>query len=104
MGSFLDRKEYDPQKVGIRTDKFPNAFKFDTGIKGNSNLGHEFDDGLCGNGVIGFQIEDKSGYCRQFTERERMALLEYIKVHVDGPRMDPGTAAHCINATWPETP
>jgi mono/diheme cytochrome c family protein len=101
---YLGRKEYDPVNLGLRTEKFKGAFKYDTRITGNSNFGHEFDDGLCGNGVIGYQREDKPGYCRQFTERERRALLEYLKIHSDEPRIDPGTLAHCEYVKWPEAP
>lgn len=99
---YLGRREYDPGHLGLVASKFPNAFEFDTSIRGNSNLGHEFDDGLCGNGIIGYERKDRPGYCRQFTERERMAILEYLKKHTDEPRMDPGSAAHCSNATWPD--
>ena len=99
---YLGRKEYDPGHMGLVTQPFPAAFRYDTRITGNSNRGHAFDDGLCGNGVIGFQREDKPGYCRRFTEHERLALLEYLKVLSDEPRMDPGTDAHCEYITWPE--
>ena len=101
---YLGRKEYDPKHLGLVVSKFPNAFEYDTSIKGNSNLGHEFDDGLCGNGIIGYEIRERPGYCRQFTERERMALIEHLKKHSDEPRMDPGSAAHCINTDWPGKP
>ncbi len=99
---YLGRKEYDPGHMGLVTQPFPAAFRYDTRITGNSNRGHAFDDGLCGNGVIGLQREDKPGYCRRFTEHERLALLEYLKVLSDEPRMDPGTEAHCEYITWPE--
>jgi len=99
---YLGRKEYDPKNLGLRTEKFKGAFRYDTHMVGNSNYGHEFNDGLCGNGVIGYQREDKPGYCRQFTERERRALLEYIKVHSDAPRINPETLAHCEYVRWPE--
>lgn len=100
---YVGRKEYDPASLGLVTTKFPNAFKYDTSITGNSNLGHEFDDGLCGDGVIGYEADpvNNPGFCRQFTEEERRAILEYMKVHSDAPRMDPGSAAHCSRATWP---
>jgi len=97
---YLGRKEYDPVHLGLDTQPFPAAFRYDTRITGNSNRGHAFDDGLCGNGVIGFQREDKPGYCRRFTEHERLALLEYLKVLSDEPRIDPETAAHCEHITW----
>jgi hypothetical protein len=50
--------------------------------------------------VIGFQRVDKPGYCRRFTEHERLALLEYLKVLSDEPRIDPKTEAHCEHITW----
>ncbi len=99
---YLGRKEFNPATLGLRVEKYKNAFKFDTTKTGNSNLGHEFDDGLCGSGVIGFQIPERPGFCRQFTERERMALLEYLKIHDDGKRPNPRTAPHCSNSKWPE--
>lgn len=101
---YLGRKEYDPDALGIVVNEFKGAFEFDTSITGNSNLGHEFDDGLCGDGVIGYAVEDRPGYCRQFTERERMAILEYMKVHSDGERPNSGSLPHCKNMTWPEKP
>jgi mono/diheme cytochrome c family protein len=99
---YLGRKEYDPAHLGLVTQPFPGAFRYDTRITGNSNRGHAFDDGLCGNGVIGLQREDRPGYCRRLTEHERLALLEYLKVLSDEPRIDPGTEAHCEFITWPE--
>ena len=99
---YLGRKEYDPQTLGIKVDKFKGAFEFDTTVKGNSNLGHEFNDGLCGDGVIGYEVEGRPGYCRQFTEQERLAILEYLKIHSDGARPNPESAPHCSLMTWPE--
>lgn len=99
---YLGRKEYDPENLGLRTENFKGAFRYDTNIIGNSNMGHEFDDGLCGNGVIGYQVKGRDGFCRRFTEREKRALLEYLKVHSDDPRLSPGTLAHCERVTWPE--
>jgi len=97
---YLGRKEFDPATLGIEVSPFPGAFRFDTRVTGNSNLGHEFDDGLCGDGVIGYAVPGQRGYCRQFTERERMAIIEYLKIHSDGPRPDPGSRAHCANVDW----
>ena len=99
---YLGRKEYDPKTLGLKVGKYKGAFKLDTSEIGNSNLGHEFNDGLCGDGVIGYEVKDRPGYCRQFTERERMAVLEYLKVHTDGIRPNPESAPHCINMNWPE--
>ncbi len=99
---YLGRKEYDPVALGLDVSKFKGAFEFDTSETGNSNLGHEFNDGLCGDGVIGYAIPDKPGYCRQFTERERMAIIEYLKVHEDGRRPNPESSPHCAEVVWPE--
>lgn len=101
---YLGRKEFNPQTLGLVVDEYQHAFKFDTSITGNSNYGHEFNDGLCGDGVVGYQIKERPGYCRQFSERERMALLEYLKVHSDGVRPSPESRPHCENMTWPEQP
>jgi hypothetical protein len=103
---YLGRKEYDPVHLGLVTQPFPAAFKYDTRVIGNSNRGHAFDDGLCGNGVIGMKLKDEAGqetgHCRRLTEHERLAILEYLKVLSDEPRMNPDTQAHCEYITWPE--
>lgn len=98
---YVGRKEFDPNTLGLKVGKHKGAFKFDTSIKGNSNLGHEFNDGLCGDGVIGYEIKQRPGYCRQFTERERLAILEYLKIHTDGRRPDPGSKPQCSQVAWP---
>jgi len=99
---YLGKKEFDPVTLGLDVSKFKGAFKFSTSITGNSNLGHEFNDGLCGDGVIGYEIKERPGYCRQFTERERMAIIEYLKVHSDGERPSPESSPHCADIGWPE--
>jgi len=98
---YLGRKEYNPRTLGIEVEKFKGAFEFKTTETGNSNFGHEFNDGLCGDGVIGYAVKERPGYCRQFKERERMAILEYLKVHSDGKRPNPESYPHCKRATWP---
>lgn len=50
-------REFDPEKVGFRSDVGP--FAFDATLPGNSNAGHE--------------------YSRPLTEDERQALIEYLK-------------------------
>jgi hypothetical protein len=65
---WLGGREYDPDKVGYRTDPIRNGFLFDTRIPGNSNHGHEFSN-TPGPGVIGPLL----------TDRERKALIEYLK-------------------------
>jgi len=98
---YLGRKEFIPETLGLKVDKFKGAFKFDTAITGNSNLGHEFNDGLCGDGVIGYELPDRPGYCRQFTHRERQAVVEYLKIHKDGERPEPESVPHCRDVQWP---
>jgi len=51
--------EYDPEKVGYATYTGPNAFEFNTEVKGNSNKGH----------TRGTSLSDE----------ERWALVEYLK-------------------------
>ncbi|MEX6504663.1 di-heme-cytochrome C peroxidase [Pseudomonas zhanjiangensis] len=62
--------EFDPNKVGFSSTKFPGGFLYDTSITGNSNRGHEFRDGCRQGGVIG----------RALQPEERLALIEYLKV------------------------
>ena len=66
VGSF----EFDPVRVGYRSDKFPGGFLLDTRVTGNGNGGHEFRDGCRQEGVIG----------RALSPDERLALIEYLKV------------------------
>jgi len=68
-GTFtLGNREYDPQRLGYRTDKIDGGFELDTTKPGNSNRGHEFSD-TPGPGVIGpaLSVDD------------RAALVEYLK-------------------------
>jgi hypothetical protein len=65
---FLGSREFDPTKVGYRTDAGPeNTFRFDvtdaTGqvVEGNSNLGHDY-----GNATL--------------SDHQRWAIVEYLKV------------------------
>ncbi|PIA69826.1 di-heme-cytochrome C peroxidase [Pseudomonas sediminis] len=62
--------EFDPERVGYRSDKFPGGFLLDTRVTGNGNGGHEFRDGCRQEGVIG----------RALSPDERLALIEYLKV------------------------
>ncbi len=66
--------EFDPARVGYRTEAFAGGFLYDTRITGNHNSGHEFRDGPRGRGVIG----------RMLQPEERWALIEYLKV-LGGP-------------------
>ena len=65
---YLGNREYDPVKVGYRTEPFKGGFKFDTTKAGNSNRGHEFSNDKRP-GVIGPEL----------TDDERKALIEYLK-------------------------
>ncbi|MDH1866308.1 cytochrome c [Pseudomonas chengduensis] len=62
--------EFDPVRVGYRSDKFPGGFLLDSRVTGNGNGGHEFRDGCRQEGVIG----------RALSPDERLALIEYLKV------------------------
>ena len=62
--------DFDPVRVGYRSDKFPGGFLLDTRVTGNGNGGHEFRDGCRQEGVIG----------RALSPDERLALIEYLKV------------------------
>ncbi len=75
---WVGSREYDPNHVGIRTERFDGGFLLDTSITGNSNRGHEFRAGCRGNGVIGRALEP----------HERWALVEYLKVLGD-PGFEP---------------
>ncbi len=65
---YLGNREYDPVKLGYKTDTLTNGFEFDTSIRGNSNKGHEFSD-TKGPGVIGTAL----------SADDRKALIEYLK-------------------------
>jgi processive rubber oxygenase RoxA-like protein len=66
---YLGNREYDPVKVGYRSDELAGAFAFDTTKRGNYNTGHEFNDGPKKEGVIG----------RRLSPEERQALIEFLK-------------------------
>jgi hypothetical protein len=65
---YSGNREFDPVKVGLKTDSAPGLTRFDTSIPGNLNIGHEFSDAP-GSGVIGRLIEPD----------ERKAIVEYLK-------------------------
>ena len=58
----VGRREFDPVRVGFRTEEVPGVFMFDTGKPGNSNAGHE--------GAL---------YGTKLSPEDRAALLEYLK-------------------------
>jgi hypothetical protein len=65
---YSGNREFDPVKVGLKTDTAPGLTRFDSSIPGNLNAGHEFSD-VSGSGVIGRLIQPN----------ERMAIVEYLK-------------------------
>lgn len=62
-------REYDPTRMGYRTECSDGTFRLDTSIPGNLNTGHEFRNGPIGKGVIG----------RALDHQERMDLIEFLK-------------------------
>ena len=70
---YLGSREYDPVKLGYRTDPIANGFEFKTSIRGNGNRGHEFSNEYSKDkeikGVIGPALSPD----------DRKALIEYLK-------------------------
>jgi hypothetical protein len=65
---YLGNREYDPDKVGYKYERFTNGFEFDATIRGNYNAGHEFSD------------EKRPGVIGRFLKpEERRALVEFLK-------------------------
>ena len=68
---YLGNREYDPEKLGYKTDELTNGFLFETTIRGNANTGHEFNDKPEGTmGKIGK---------RTLLPDERKAIIEFLK-------------------------
>ncbi len=78
---FVGSRQFDKKHVGFITVKSPGSWEFkiadDKGpIVGNSNAGHE------GHGPgqkLGFTETFENGAWREFKDRERWALIEYMK-------------------------
>ena len=70
---YLGSREYDPVKLGYKSDPIANGFEFDTSIRGNWNRGHEFRKDYSKDkeikGVIGPAL----------SADDRKALIEYLK-------------------------
>lgn len=66
---YSGNREYDPQRLGYVSDDPVGAFKHDTSIKGNWNIGHLFTD---------VQMPGRIGDL--LSEQQRMDIIEYIKV------------------------
>jgi hypothetical protein len=65
---YTGSRDFDPVKLGLKTDAAPGLTLFDTSKPGNLNIGHEFSD-TPGSGVIG----------RFLQPDERSAIIEYLK-------------------------
>lgn len=65
---YLGNREYDPVKLGYKTEPLVNGFEFKTWLRGNSNRGHEFSN-TKGPGVIGTALSTD----------ERKSIIEYLK-------------------------
>ncbi|MEM1143618.1 MAG: di-heme-cytochrome C peroxidase [Pseudomonadota bacterium] len=66
---YIGDRQYNPEKLGYVTDKRPGSFLHDTRITGNTNTGHLFTD-----------VDMPGRIGRRLSERERVDLLEYLKV------------------------
>jgi hypothetical protein len=64
----LGQREFDPVKVGYRSQPNASVSMLDTRLAGNSNAGHEFNDTKAA-GTIGPYLN----------EAQRLALVEYLK-------------------------
>lgn len=66
---YVGNREYDPEKLGYRTEYSVGSFLHDTKIEGNQNIGHLFTD-----------VDMPGRIGELLTENQRMDLIEYIKV------------------------
>lgn len=64
----IGSREFDPVNVGYLTD---SGFEFDTSLAGNRNTGHS--------GSLYTQTKGADGQWRNYTEKERRALVEFMK-------------------------
>ncbi|MBA2398450.1 MAG: cytochrome c [Bradyrhizobium sp.] len=72
---YLGHREYDPEKLGYKSDPFPNGFKLDTSIRGNGNTGHEFSKKY----IKGKKHQEKGVIGPELSDPDRKAILEYLK-------------------------
>jgi mono/diheme cytochrome c family protein len=64
-------RDLDPEKVGFKTEGFPNGFRFDTTLQGNHNTGHEY-------GTRDETLSDGS-VRKGLSKQDRWDLVEYLK-------------------------
>ncbi len=94
---FVGRREYDPVHVGFVTqpdaDGDDDGFWLDTSITGNHNTGHAFTADAA---TWAKHVADRKAnplppgvIGPEFTDEQRYALVEYLKVHRDLPETPP---------------
>lgn len=95
---FMGRREFDPVHLGLAKEPLEGTsggFWYDTSIPGNLNTGHEFREGYVPydparpesqNGVIGPPL----------TPAQRLDIIEYLKVHRDGPDLTGRDDENCF--------
>ncbi len=71
---WLGHREYDPMKLGYRTDRLSGGFEYDTSVRGNTNTGHEFNDGYKPGGP-----NRKGLIGPRLSPDDRKALIEFLK-------------------------
>ena len=91
---WLGTLDYDPERVGYRSDKLAGATRLDTRKPGNSNCGHEFRDPSTppAEHCTDLRLDASGGKARlgpAFTDEERFAIIEYLKT-IDTLLVDPG--------------
>ncbi|HAI68584.1 MAG TPA: hypothetical protein DCM38_04000 [Gammaproteobacteria bacterium] len=75
---YVGSKEFEPEKVGFVNTQFTGAFLMDTTLAGNTNTGHEFNDAEEVKKKDN-NVERKGIIGPKLTEKERKALIEYLK-------------------------
>ena len=89
---FVSPGAFDTEQVGIDTKAKGDGFWFDTGLPGNTNVGHEFRAGY--SGAIDPQDPQYGVIGPALSPEERWALVEYLKLHADAEtpsgRVSPG--------------
>ena len=73
---WLGHREYDPKRLGYRSDKLSGGFEFDTSKRGNHNTGHLFADAPAADGKC-TPMPGRIGY--KLSPDDRMALIEFLK-------------------------
>ena len=106
-GFLVGDREYDPEHLGYRlvTDDDARGFWFDTTVDGNRNTGHAFaaDPELWAKHQADPEAQPlpKGVIGPVLTHNQKMALLEYLKVHRDSD--DDGYRTAELSCRLPET-